>query len=103
MSKKDQLENLAIFIGLKAAHEIMIKLTNKPESINHLEQEADIYDDLSIELSKENWNKEDILEIKEITVKRCNKKLGKYSDISDKKYNETNNLVDKIMIDLNLK
>lgn len=73
MSKKEQLENLAVFIGLRAAHKILIKLTNKPESISHLEQEADTYSDLSLELAEGNWNQEDrdkIMKLAEKSVKR---------------------------------
>ena len=68
MSKKEKLENLAVFIGLRAAHEILIKLTNKPESTAHLDTEADNYTDLSIELSKGNWNDEDIEKTRQLLL-----------------------------------
>ena len=102
MSKKDQLENLAIFIGLKAAHEIVAEFTNKPESIPHLEQEADTYGKLSFDLAEGNWNIGDIETIKELARKRCNKKLGKYEDIADEKYNKVENIIKNIMKDLEL-
>ncbi len=102
MSKKEQLENLATFIGLRAAHEILIKLTNKPESTHHLGQEADTYTDLSFELAKGNWNKEDIEKIKELEKKRCNKKLETYKDLDKEKYNEIKSIIDNILMDLGL-
>lgn len=100
MSKKEQLENLATFIGLRAAHEILVKITNKPESIPHLEQEADTYSDLSFSLVQGNWNSDDVLKIKELSKKICNKKLEKYKDI--RKYNEVEDVIRNIMIDLEL-
>ena len=102
MSKKEKLENLAIFIGLRAAHEILIKLTNKPESIAHLEQEADTYTDLSFDLAKGNWNKEDINRIKMLAEKKCNKKLKSYKDINNKKYDEVQKVIKNTMLDLEL-
>lgn len=102
MSKKKQLENLAVFIGLRSAHEILIKLTTKPESIPHLEQEADTYGDLSFDLAKGNWSRKDIGRIKELAKKKCNKKLEKYEDLSAEKYNEVENNIDNIMLDLEL-
>ena len=102
MSKRQQLENLEIFIGLRAAHEILIKITNKPESIHHLEQEADTYNDLSFDLAQGNWNKDDIKQIEELAVKRCNRKLETYDDIDNKKFNEVKNIIKNIMLDLGL-
>lgn len=102
MSKKEQLRNLAKFIGLRAAHEILIKLTNKPESIPHLEHEADIYTDLSFDLAEGNWNKDDINKIKELAKKKCNKKLEKYNDMGSEKYKEVEDVIDNIMLDLEL-
>ena len=103
MSKKNKLNNLATFIGLRAAHEILIKVTNKPESIPHLEQEADSYSDLSFDLAKGNWNNRDIERIKELAKKKCNKKLEKYKDIGSEKFNEVESTILNIIQDLELK
>ena len=103
MSKKGQLEHLATFIGLRAAHEIMIKHTNMPESIPHLDHEADTYSDLSFDLAKGNWNDSDIKMIKQLAEKKCNQKLDKYKDISAEKYKVVNKIIENIMIDLELK
>ncbi len=102
MSKKEELENLAVFIGLRAAHEILIKVTKKPESIPHLEHEADTYSDLSFDLAEGNWNNKDIEKIKEFAKRKCNKKLEKYNDISNEKYNEVEKAINNIMVDLEL-
>lgn len=100
MSKKKQLENLAVLIGLRAAHEILIEFTNKPESIKHLRSEVDNYSDLSFELAEGNWNKDDIKKIKELAKKRCNKKLKEYEDINC--YNKVDGVIDDVMLDLGL-
>ena len=102
MSKKEQLKNLATFIGLRAAHEILIKVTNLPESIPRLKQEADTYTDLSFDLVEGNWNDEDIKEIKELAKKKCNKKLEKYKDINNKKYDGVDDVIINILMDLEL-
>jgi len=102
MSKKEQLKNLSVFIGLRAAHEVLIKLTNKPESNKHLEQEADTYSDLSFELAKGNWDKGDVERIKELAKNKCNKKLEKYQDIGNEKYEEVDDIIANIMMDLEL-
>jgi hypothetical protein len=100
VSKRERLENLATFIGLRAAHEILIRVTNKPESNHHLEQEADNYGNLSFDLAKGNWNQEDILEIKELAKKCCNKKLRKYHDIDDKKFDMMEKVIENVLVDL---
>ncbi len=70
MSKKEQLSNLATFIGLRAAHEILVQLTNRCESIKHLNSEADNYSNLAFDLAKGNWNDGDIDEIKTFAKKK---------------------------------
>ncbi len=102
MSKKEQLENLATFIGLRAAHEILIRLTNKPESIPHLKQEVDTYNDLIFDLAEGNWNNEDIKKIEESAKKKCNKKLDTYIDIGNEKFSLAEKVIADIMIDLEL-
>jgi len=102
MSKKDQLENLGVFIGLRAAHEILIKVTNKPESKHHLEQEADTYSDLSFDLVKGHWNDGDIEMVKELSKKKCHNKLERYKDINDEKYKLIEDIINGIMVDLGL-
>lgn len=102
MNKKEQLRNLAVFIGLRAAHEILVLHTKREESIPHLEREADTYRDLGLDLAEGNWNRRDIERIKEIAKKRCGKKLEKYKDLGPEKYRKVENTIDDIMRDLGL-
>jgi len=102
MSKKEQLENLAAFIGLQAAHEILIKFTNIPESIPHLQQEAGTYSGKTIELAKGNWNSRDIEMIKELAIKKCNNKLEKYGDIGKQKFDQVEEIIENIIVGLEL-
>lgn len=102
MSKRKQRENLATFIGLRAAHEILTNLTNLPESLSHLEHEIDTYNEILFELAQGNWNQEDIKKIKYLAHKRCIKKLREYKDIDSKKYDKSESRIREIMIDLGL-
>ena len=102
MSKKDHIEKLAGFIGLRAAHEILLQSTNIEESFHHLQQEADNYILLSAKIAKGNWNSEDIRRIKELAKKKCNNKLETYQDISNEKYSEVESIIENIILDLGL-
>ncbi len=102
MSKRKQLENLAVFIGMRAAHEILIEVTNREESIPHMVKEIDEYNVLLLQLAKGNWNNDDIKSIKEFAMKRCNKKLEEYNDLSEDKYDKTEQTVEQIMDHLRL-
>ena len=103
MSKRAKIETLGKFIGLRMAHVILIKLTNKQESIKGLQLEVDHYDELSTELAKGNWNFFDIERIKELAEKRCRKKLDEYHDIGNEKYKLVDDVIDEVMKDLGLK
>ena len=72
---------LSGYIGLQAAHRIMIDKTNKEEAILHLEKEEDNYANLSTKLSDGHWNNEDIAMIRKLAIKKCKEKLSKYPDI----------------------
>ncbi len=102
MNKQKQLEVLGKIIGINAAHEIMIKFTNKPESVQKMQSEIDNYNDLSIKLAEGNWNSSDLLKIKEIAEDRCRKKLREYKDIKNEKYNFVGNYIEDIMNNLEL-
>ena len=97
MSKRKQLENLAVFIGMRAAHEVLIELTNKEETIPHMKKEVDMYNILILKLAEGNWNNDDIKKIKELALKRCNKKVEEYNDIGDNKYQKAKDAVEQIM------
>ena len=102
MSKRKQLAILAKFIGLTAAHKILILLTNKLESIEKLQTEADHYDDLSIELAQGNWNNQDVEQIRELAEKQCLKKIDSYKDVDNKKYGMIEQTINDIISDLEL-
>ena len=102
MSKSDKINDLGNFIGLKAAHEILIKFANESDSIPHLEREVDNYGNLSLELAEGNWNENDVEIIKGIAIKRCKKKLDNYTELGENKYKEIESTIDLIMKDLEL-
>ncbi|MBI3032515.1 hypothetical protein HYY69_03505 [Candidatus Woesearchaeota archaeon] len=103
MSKRKDLEALAVFIGLWAAHRILVDYTNHPESIKHLQHEEELYALLSSEKAAGNWNSEDIDLIKELAVKRCSKKLDKYQDIKHFNDEEIICYVVELLRELNLR
>ncbi len=76
MSKRKKLEILTKFIGLNEAHKILMLLTNKLESINKIQSEADHYNELAMQLSRGNWNNQDIEQIEELAEKQCIKNLN---------------------------
>jgi len=116
MSKQSELNKLAAFIGLEAAHKIVIELTADQDTINHLQREVDNYGKLAYHLQREvdnygklaydrangNWNEQDITEIREAAIKRCNKKLAGYTEISDEKYKLIESKINEIMKGLEL-
>ncbi|MFH1849900.1 MAG: hypothetical protein ABH879_07005 [archaeon] len=101
MSKKQQLRNLATLIGLRAAHEILITYTTKPESIPHLNREADTYSNLAFDLAQANWGKEDFMTIRVLSKKECLKRLTKYPDLTGT--DDADDIIENIMLDLGLR
>ena len=65
MGKKSAIESLSRIIANVVVHEILLKYTNKPESISHLDYEVNEYRDTAISRAEKfNWNeseKEDIM------------------------------------------
>ena len=102
MSKQSELNKLAAFIGLEAAHKIVIELTIDQDTINHLQREVDNYGKLAYNRTDGNWNEQDITKIKEAAIKRCNKKLTGYTEISDEKYKLIEQKINGIMKELEL-
>ena len=102
MSKQSELNKLAAFIGLEAAHKIVIELTVDQDTINHLQREVDNYGKLAYDRANGNWNEQDITEIREAAIKRCNKKLAGYTEISDEKYKLIESKINEIMKGLEL-
>ena len=103
MSKKKIRGELAKHIGMRVAHEIILKLTNRPESIEGLKKEMKLYDDLSVDtIEKGNWNLNDLEEIKELALKSCWRKLERYVDISDEKFDLMDEVIEGVMEEMGL-
>src|SRR3989344_3839069 len=98
MGKNRIIKILGNVIGNIVVHKILIKHTNKPESLNHLESEVDAYRDNALEIANEfNWNKKDLEEIKSEALKKFEKDMKKY--YSDVKFpsNESDKLIEKTL------
>jgi len=105
MSKKEQKEKIANFIGLAVAHLILREYTLHSESIPKLQSEIENYESLAEKLAQNNWNNYDIQQIKELAEKRCNQKLSplNYPDLqSHINENEITKEIKKIMKNLGL-
>ncbi len=102
MGKKASLNKLSVYIGLYAAHRVLIRLANENESVPHLEREVDNYERLAIKSSKGNWNEDDLELIKEIAVKRCCEKLEHYQKLDDANYRLVEETIAEIMKELEL-
>lgn len=60
MGKNRVIKILGGIIGGMVAHKILLKYTNKPESVNHLQSEVSNYRDNALDIANEfNWNEED--------------------------------------------
>lgn len=70
MGKNRTIKILGNIIGNLVVHKILVKYTNKPESIHHLKSEIDAYRDNSLEIASEyNWSEKDKEKIKSISLK----------------------------------
>lgn len=96
MGKNKIIKSLGKRIGNLVVHRILLRHTNKPESLNHLESEVDTYRDSILESSQEfNWNDQDKLKIKSLASKEFKKRMIKfYSDVKFQP-EEVNILIDK--------
>lgn len=96
MGKNRVIKVLGNVIGNIVVHKILLKHTNKPESINHLESEVEAYRDNSLEIASEfNWNEKDKNKIKIEALKKFKKDMKKY--YSDVKFptKEAEKLIDE--------
>ena len=79
MGKNRTIKILGNIIGNLVVHKILIKYTNKPESISHMTKELGVYGENAIEIAQEfNWNDKDKIKIHEEALKKFNHNLGKY-------------------------
>ena len=79
MGKNRIIKSLGKKIGNVVIHKILVKHTNQPESLKHLENEVESYRDSAIETSQEfNWNEKDKVRIKQEALKRFKKDMKRY-------------------------
>lgn len=79
MGKDRVIKSLGNAIGNVVVHRILVKYTNKTESIHHLQGEVDAYRDNAIEISKEfNWNNDDKKEIKSRVLRKFKNDMNEY-------------------------
>ena len=83
MGKNRIIKILGNIIGNLVVHKILVKYTNKPESINYLKSEIESYRDNSLEIASEhNWNEKDKVKIRLASLKKFKKDMnGYYADI----------------------
>jgi len=95
MGKGRIIKILGNIIGNVVVHKILIKYTNKPESVHHLAEEIGTYRDNALEMAQEfNWTEEDEKKIKQEALKNFNKRIKKYKDVKFP-ISEANKLIDK--------
>jgi hypothetical protein len=79
MGKNKLIKSLGKRIGNVVIHKILMKYTNKPESLSHLKSEVDTYRDNVMESSQEfNWSEKDKSEIKSLALDKFNKDIKAY-------------------------
>ena len=82
MGKNRIIKILGNIAGNVAVHKILVKHTNKPESVHHLAEEIGTYRDNALEIAQEfNWNEEDKDKIRQEALKNFNKRIKKYKDV----------------------
>ncbi len=99
MGKKGTIKIIAGLMGGMTAHAILIKYTNRPESVNHLKSEIDNYKGtISDYIEEFNWNEDDRKRIKEESLKSFKNEL-KEPHFSDVKFpmSEALELIDKTL------
>ena len=95
MGKNRIIKILGNIIGNLVVHKILIKYTNKPESVHYLAEEIGTYRDNALEMAQEfNWSKEDEDKIKQEILKNFNKRIKKYKDVKFP-ISEVNRLIDE--------
>src|SRR3989338_9061416 len=83
MGKNRIIKILGNIIGNIVVHKILIKHTNKPESVSHITKEIGVYGENASEIAEEfNWNDDNKLEIHEEALKKFEHNMNKYySDV----------------------
>ncbi len=83
MGKKSAISSLSKIIANITVHKILLKYTNKPESMSHLSYEVAEYRNTAISRAEEfNWNERDKEEIRAGALKHFKRKIvGRYKDV----------------------
>jgi cupin superfamily acireductone dioxygenase involved in methionine salvage len=83
MGKNRTIKILGGIIGNIVVHKILIKHTNKPESVSHMTKEVGVYGENASEIAQEfNWNDKDKIKIHEEAIKKFKNNIEKYySDV----------------------
>lgn len=83
MGKNRVIKILGNIIGNVVVHKILVKYTNKPESVHHLTEEIGTYRENAFEIAQEfNWNDRDKDKIKEEALNNFNNRIKKYKDVN---------------------
>ena len=95
MGKNKIIKIFGNILGNVIVHKILVKYTNKPESVRYLTEEIGTYRDNALEIAQEfNWNRKDENKIKQETLKNFKKRIKKYKDIKFP-ISEVNKLIDE--------
>ncbi len=83
MGKKSAIDSLSKVIANVIVHKVLLRYTNKPESVSHLNYEVTEYRDTAIsKAEKFNWNKSDKEEIKSNAWRYFKSKMNtRYRDV----------------------
>lgn len=100
----DIIKILGNIIGNIVVHKILVKYTNKPESVNHLIEEVGTYRDNALETAQEfNWNEKDKAKIEVRAFENFKREMEKkYSDVKFP-INEAKKLVKETMDEIIIK
>lgn len=103
MGKNRILKTLGKRIGNTVMHKLLVKYTNRPESVGHLESEEQAYRDSAIKEAKRyHWNMEDINLIKLEAIDFIkDRKDKKYPDVIFSS-EEAKKLIEEEIVDLEL-
>ena len=79
MGKNSAIKSLGNILGNIVLHKILVKYTNKLESLHHLKSEVAAYKDSALREAEEfNWNDSDIDEIKLEALANFKRDIEKY-------------------------
>ncbi|MCX6748401.1 MAG: hypothetical protein NT076_02250 [Candidatus Pacearchaeota archaeon] len=95
MEKNRIIKILGNIIGNVVVHKILVRYTNKPESVSHLTEEIGTYRDNALEIAQEfNWSEKDKIKIKQESSKNFDNRIKKYPDVEFPK-SEVSRLIDE--------